>query len=279
MKRLLSLWLVFAIDCATCLAGPPAATGPTGGQSRDKSREGWLDRKLLPQTEARSMMRCFLERHLRPLPLPATREAWLARRDALRREVLAVLGIDDLVPPKWDLALKPKGTLRRKTDLKSVGQRGADWQSAPQADLKSVLPPGYRIEKITFESYPGMAIPAVVYVPEGITGRVPGIVSISGHTPASKAADRARDEGPLDRLPGGDPPAPPRRLGRGAGQVQGGARRRVQRADARGPRRRPPVESAEVRGRLFGGRTAVQRLRTAELPELAIDPQESKATS
>jgi len=108
------------------------------------------------------MMRGFLDRQLRPLPLPQTREAWLARRDAIRREILAVLGIDDLVPPKWDLALQSKGTLRRQ---------------------------GYRIEKITFESYPGMAIPAVVYVPEGITGRVPGIVSISGHTPASKAAD------------------------------------------------------------------------------------------
>jgi hypothetical protein len=162
MKRLLPLGLVFAIACATCLADPPAATGPIDGQSRDKSWEGWLERKLLPEQEAKSMMRGFLQRQLRPLPLPATREAWLARRDGLRREVLAVLGIDDLVPPKWDLGLKSHGTLRR---------------------------PGYRIEKITFESYPGMAIPAIVYVPEGITGRVPGIVSISGHTPASKAAD------------------------------------------------------------------------------------------
>ena len=135
------------------------------------------------------MMSRFLAKQLQPLPLPATREAWMARREALRREVLAVLGIDDLVPPKWDLALKSKGTLHRKTDLKPVGQREADWQSAPQADARSVLPSGYRIEKITFESYPGMAIPAVVYVPEGITGRAPGIVSISGHTPASKAAD------------------------------------------------------------------------------------------
>ncbi len=112
------------------------------------------------------MMRRFLERQLQPLPLPPTREAWLARRDALHREILTVLGIDDLVPPKWDLALRSKGTLRR---------------------------PGYRIEKITFESYPGMAIPAVVYVPEGVTGRVPGIVSISGHTPASKAADYVQE--------------------------------------------------------------------------------------
>lgn len=109
------------------------------------------------------MMRGFLEKQLQPIALPVSREAWLARREALRREILAVLGIDDLVPPRWDLALKHTGTLRRN---------------------------GYRIEKITFECYPGMAVPGLLYVPEGISGRVPGIVSIAGHVyGAGKAAD------------------------------------------------------------------------------------------
>ena len=151
MKKLLPLWSVFAIACAS-----------STGLSEDRSWEGWLDKKLLPRDEAQGMLRTFLETQLQPLPPPETREAWLARRDDLRREILAVLGLDDLVPPQWDLALQSKGTLRRQ---------------------------GYRIEKVTFQSYPGMTIAAVVYVPEGITGRVPGIVSISGHATASKAAD------------------------------------------------------------------------------------------
>ena len=151
MKKLLPLWLVFAIACASATGLP-----------QDRSWEGWLDKKLLPRDEANGMLRAFLDKQLQPLPLPQTREAWLARRDDLRREILAVLGIDDLVPPHWDLAVQPKGTLRRQ---------------------------GYRIEKVTFESYPGMALAAVVYVPEAITGRVPGIVSISGHSTTSKAAD------------------------------------------------------------------------------------------
>lgn len=128
----------------------------------DRSWEPWLDRKLLPAGEGAAMMTRFLEKQLEPLPLPATREAWLNRRDALRREILTVLGIEDLLPAKWDLALQSKGTLQRD---------------------------GYRIEKITFESYPGMAISALLYLPEHIEGRVPGIVSISGHTTTSKAAD------------------------------------------------------------------------------------------
>src|SRR5262249_33831339 len=126
------------------------------------SWEPWLDRKLLPPEEAKGMMRAFVERQLRPLPLPKTRADWLARRDSLRREILSILGIEDLVPPKWDLNVQSKGTLQRD---------------------------GYRIEKLTFESYPDMAISAILYIPEGVAGRVPGIVSISGHIDVSKAAD------------------------------------------------------------------------------------------
>jgi len=103
----------------------------------------------------------FVERALAPLPLPETADAWRARRDALRREVLAVLGLDDLVPPRWSLNVQSKGTLRRE---------------------------GYRIEKLTFESYPGMAVPALLYVPDGVHGRVPGIVSIGGHAYATGKA-------------------------------------------------------------------------------------------
>src|SRR6185503_4007822 len=46
--------------------------------------ERWLERKVLPLVEARGMMRGFLDQQLRPITLPATRESWLARRDALR---------------------------------------------------------------------------------------------------------------------------------------------------------------------------------------------------
>ncbi|MBI3462542.1 MAG: peptidoglycan DD-metalloendopeptidase family protein [Planctomycetes bacterium] len=129
----------------------------------DERWQSWLERRLLPADEAKSMMSHFVETQFKPLPLPESHEIWESRREALRQEVLRILGLDDLVPAKWDLAIQQKGTIRRE---------------------------GYRIEKSTFESYPGMTVPALVYVPEGIKERVPGIVSISGHTYAlSKAAD------------------------------------------------------------------------------------------
>lgn len=122
----------------------------------------WLSRELLPAEEAKGMMQAFVEKQIEPLPLPGKLDDWTSHREKLRLEILRILGIDDLVPAKWDLKLTNKGSIQRE---------------------------GYRIEKITFETYPGFASAALLYIPDGINERAPGIVSISGHTTESKAAD------------------------------------------------------------------------------------------
>jgi hypothetical protein len=104
----------------------------------------------------------LVEKQIEPLPLPGNLADWQNQRENLRQEVLKILGIDDLVPAKWDLKLTKEGTLPRD---------------------------GYRIEKMTFETYPGLANAAIVYIPDNTPGRVPGIISISGHTNVSKAAE------------------------------------------------------------------------------------------
>ena len=148
---------------ALCAASICAAgLGQPGGAADSGSWHGWLTRPVLLPDEAASMIPRFLEQQLAPLPLPATREAWLRQREQLRRDVLRSLGIDDWMPPAWDIDVRSKGSLQRE---------------------------GYRIEKLTFQSYPGMAIPALLYLPDRVAGRVPGVISISGHTLTSKAAD------------------------------------------------------------------------------------------
>ena len=40
---------------------------------------------------------------------------------------------------------------------------------------------GYRIEKIVFEAMPGFYVTGCLYIPEGITGKVPAILNVIGH--------------------------------------------------------------------------------------------------
>ncbi len=43
--------------------------------------------------------------------------------------------------------------------------------------------PGYRIRKLRFEALPGMWIPALLYEPEKLEGKVPVVLNVNGHTP------------------------------------------------------------------------------------------------
>jgi hypothetical protein len=65
--------------------------------------------KTFPAGDGQAMMQRFLEKQLELLPLPLLRESWLRRRKSLHREILAMVGIDDLIPAKWNLNLQPNG--------------------------------------------------------------------------------------------------------------------------------------------------------------------------
>jgi dienelactone hydrolase len=46
--------------------------------------------------------------------------------------------------------------------------------------------PGYRIKKLRYEALPGMWIPALLYEPEKVSGKVPAILNVNGHTALGK---------------------------------------------------------------------------------------------
>ena len=50
---------------------------------------------------------------------------------------------------------------------------------------------GYRIEKLTYESQPGIVVPSLLYIPEGGSSRKPAIIAVDG---AGKAASAAAQE-------------------------------------------------------------------------------------
>ena len=49
--------------------------------------------------------------------------------------------------------------------------------------------PGYRIRKLRYEALPGLWIPALLYEPEKLDGKVPVVLNVNGHDGQGKAAD------------------------------------------------------------------------------------------
>src|SRR5262249_17787728 len=47
---------------------------------------------------------------------------------------------------------------------------------------------GYRTNKLRFEALPGLWIPALLYEPEKLSGKVPVMLAVNGHDGAGKAA-------------------------------------------------------------------------------------------
>ena len=82
----------------------------------------------------------------------------LALQDELRRKALAVIG--GLPDEKTPLNVRVTGTIPMD---------------------------GYRIEKIVFESLPGIHVTALVYVPDAPAGRKPAVLVACGHSPVGKA--------------------------------------------------------------------------------------------
>jgi len=104
-----------------------------------------------------AMVNALLDRKVKAaaaLPAPATRDELERRRESQRRELYRSLGLDPL-PPRTPLNARTTGTLQR---------------------------PGYRIEKIVFDSRPNFPVTAHLYVPDGPAGRkYPVIVNPHGH--------------------------------------------------------------------------------------------------
>jgi cephalosporin-C deacetylase-like acetyl esterase len=82
-------------------------------------------------------------------------DTWNRRRPEILKRYLYVLGLDPM-PRKTPLNARLTDTLERE---------------------------GYRVEKIVFESMPGLYVTGNLYVPRKSAGRVPAVVYVCGHAP------------------------------------------------------------------------------------------------
>src|SRR5262245_2292647 len=106
--------------------------------------------------------------------------------------ILTQLG-DSLIrrkPPENLLELKERTAEVRQALLESLGLNPLPPRTPLNAQLMGRSQrAGYSIEKLIFESRPNFFVPANVYVPEEIQGRVPAIVSPNGHWMATGKED------------------------------------------------------------------------------------------
>ena len=82
----------------------------------------------------------------------------------------------------------------REETLSKVVLRGeaARWRDADtQVEWLDTIAggPGYRIKKLRFEAVPGLWVPALLYEPEVLQGKVPVVLNVNGHTRTGTATD------------------------------------------------------------------------------------------
>jgi dienelactone hydrolase len=114
---------------------------------------------------------------LRPNDVTGRATAVLDNLERRAREALAAV-------PRSETARDADQTRgpRRRELGRSLGVNQLPWPPALRPKLVGELRrPGYRIEKIIYETLPGMQVPAHLYVPEGIDKAAPAILFYPGH--------------------------------------------------------------------------------------------------
>jgi dienelactone hydrolase len=99
-------------------------------------------------------------------PSFATKADWMARADALRRQVRVALGLWPW-PERSPLNATVRGRIARD---------------------------GYTIEHVAFESVPGHWVTGSLYRPTGRTGRLPAVLAPHGHFPGGRHQERSADD-------------------------------------------------------------------------------------
>jgi dienelactone hydrolase len=115
-------------------------------------------------------------RALRPASLEAGERAVIENLDNRARERLAAIQRSSNMLPTGRVA-----ALRKRLE-QSLGFRQLRWPPDLRARVAGVVArPGYRIEKIAFQTFPATQVPAHLYLPESAGGRAPAILFYTGH--------------------------------------------------------------------------------------------------
>ena len=148
--------LLVVLSTSIALAAVPSQAAEEAPLKKLLGRE--IVGSVLPMAEVQR----FCEGRVPKMPKVTSAQQWQAEADRLRAAV-----------------------------LEKIVYRGeaAKWRDAKtRVEWLETIPggPGYRIKKLRYEALPGLWIPALLYEPEKLQGKVPAVLNVNGHTSLGK---------------------------------------------------------------------------------------------
>jgi dienelactone hydrolase len=120
------------------------------------SLESELRRTLLAPNQPLIEVQVYTAARVKSMPSVSTAAQWDQVSEKLRGEVLNKVVL--------------RGEARRWNEAKTK----VEW-------LEAITGPGYRVKKLRYEAIPGLWIPALLYEPEKLSGKVVSVLNVNGH--------------------------------------------------------------------------------------------------
>ena len=124
-----------------------------------------LKQPILTSEQSAKQAVDFVVKRIPKLQQADSAEAWQRDAEALRQKVLEEVVFKG-VPAKW-----------------REGQPRVEWLDVIETGH------GYKIKKLRYEALPGLWIPALLYEPDELNGKVPAVLNVNGHDSNGKSAD------------------------------------------------------------------------------------------
>jgi len=131
--------------------------------------QAWLDRPIIGPQLAQEEVATYCEAHVAPIPDVKTPEAWDAEVARMRKEV------------------REKVLSRGEAANWFAAKGRVEWLDTIDGGLGDGGE-GYHIRKLRYEAVPGLWIPALLYRPDKLAGKVPAVLNVNGHDPDGKVA-------------------------------------------------------------------------------------------
>jgi len=146
-----------SISVALILAG----TAPLHAADQGEIK-ALLEREIIGPALSTAEVQRFCEERVPEMPPLSTAAEWEAKAEQLRQAVLRQIVY--------------RGQAARWRDAETK----VEWLDTIEGG------PGYRIKKLRYEALPGLWVPALLYEPDKLSGKVPAVLNVNGHTALGK---------------------------------------------------------------------------------------------